>query len=88
MKKLFFGTVLLAGLIVFPVLSTAQVSVQVQIPVPPLPPPIPFLAPPNVVVLPGMDVYAVPDVQEEMFYRGGWWWRPWNLRSFFETRGL
>lgn len=78
MKKLFFGTVLLAGLIVFPVLSTAQVNIQVQIPVPPLPPPIPFVAPPNVVVLPSMDVYAVPDVQEEIFYRGGWWWRPWN----------
>jgi hypothetical protein len=69
MKKL-FGIILLAGLIVFPILSMAQINVPV-----PLPPPIPFVGPPNVVILPGMDVYAVPDVKEELFFRQGWWWR-------------
>jgi len=77
MKKLLFGTILLAGLIVFPIMSMAQVNVQVNVPVP-LPPPIPFVGPPNVVVLPGKNVYAVPDVQEEVFFRQGWWWRPYG----------
>ena len=77
MKKLLFRTILLAGLIVFPIMSMAQVNVQVNVPVP-LPPPIPFVGPPNVVVLPGTDVYAVPDVEEELFFRQGWWWRHWG----------
>ncbi len=89
MKKLLFGTILLAGLIVFPIMSMAQVNVQVKVPVP-LPPPIPFVGPPNVVVLPGTDVYAVPDVKEEIFFRQGWWWRPWGghwYRSKYYDRG-
>ena len=69
MKKL-LGTILLAGLIVLPIMSMAQVNA----PVPP-PPPIPFVGPPNVVVLPGTDVYAVPDVKEDVYFRRGWWWR-------------
>ena len=72
MKKLLFGTILLAGLIVFPIMSMAQVNVQVNVPPPP---PIPFVGPPNLVVLPGTDVYAVPGVQEEIYFRQGLWWR-------------
>ena len=89
MKKLLFGTILLAGLIVFPIMSMAQVNVQVNVPFP-LPPPIPFVGPPNVIVLPGTDVYAVPDVEEEIFFRQGWWWRPWGghwYRSKYYDRG-
>jgi hypothetical protein len=55
-----------------------------------LPPPIPFIAPPNVVVLPGSDVYAVPDVEEELYFQGGWWWRPWGghwYRSKYHDHG-
>jgi hypothetical protein len=55
-----------------------------------LPPPIPFVEPPNVVVLPGTDVYAVPDVEAEIFFQGGWWWRPWGghwYRSKYHDRG-
>ena len=89
MKKLLFGTVLLVGLIIFPFMSLAQVNVQVKVPIP-LPPPIPFIGPPNVVVLPGTDVYAVPDVEQELFFRGGWWWRPWGghwYRSKYHDHG-
>jgi hypothetical protein len=89
MKKLLFGTILLAGLIVIPVISMAQVNVQVSVPVP-LPPPIRFIGPPNVVVLPGTDVYAVPDIKEELFFRNGSWWRHHGghwYRSKYYDRG-
>jgi hypothetical protein len=55
-----------------------------------LPPPIPFDAPPNVVVLPGTDIYAVPDFEGELFFQGGWWWRPWGghwYRSQYHDHG-
>jgi len=89
MKRVLFGTILLAGLIVFPVMSMGQVNVQVNIPIP-LPPPIPFIGPPNVVVLPGTDVYAVPDVKEGLFFRNGLWWRHHDghwFRSKYHDRG-
>jgi hypothetical protein len=85
MKKLLFGTILWAGLIVFPIMSMAQINIPI-----PLPPPIPFIAPPNVVVLPGTDVYAVPDVKEELFFRNGSWWRRHDgrwYRSKYYDRG-
>ena len=79
MKKLLLGGILLAIMTVFPVISMARVDVRINIP---LPPPIPFIAPPPVVVLPGTDVYAVPDVEAEIFFRQGWWWRHWNDRWY------
>ena len=55
-----------------------------------LPPPIYFSAPPEVVPVADTNVYTVPDVQEEIFFSGGWWWRPWNgrwYRSHYYDRG-
>jgi len=55
-----------------------------------LPPPIYFTAPPEVVPVPDTDVYTVPDVQEEIFFSAGWWWRPWHgrwYRSHYYDRG-
>jgi hypothetical protein len=89
MKKLLFGIILLAGLIVFPIMSMAQLNLRVSVPVP-LPPPIPFVGPPKVVILPGTDIYAVPDVNEELFFRQGWWWRHHGglwYRSQYYDRG-
>lgn len=56
----------------------------------PLPPPIVFAAPPEVVVLPETEVYVVPSVPEEIFFYNGYWWRPWNgrwYRSLYYDRG-
>jgi hypothetical protein len=78
MKKL-LTALLFVFMTLFPVISMAGVAVRANIP---LPPPLPFIAPPHVVVLPGMDVYAVPDIEEEIFFREGWWWRHWDNRWY------
>lgn len=86
MKKSFYATLLLLVLFVVPA-ATAQVSVRINIP---LPPPIVFPAPPHVVIIPETDVYVVPDIDDEIFFVGGWWWRPWQghwYRSRYYDRG-
>ena len=55
-----------------------------------LPPPIPFAAPPEVVVIPETNVYVVPDIDVDLFFWNGWWWRPWEgrwYRSHYYNRG-
>jgi len=88
MKKFFFGTLLLALVIVFPVPTMAGVDVNVSIG---LPPPIVFAAPPEVIVVPdAYGVYAVPDIDIDIFFWNGWWWRPWEgrwYRSAYYDRG-
>ena len=87
MKKLIFKVLFLTLVVFAPVSAMAEVSVHIDIP---LPPPIIFPAPPEMVVIPETDVYAVPDVQEEIFFYGGWWWRPWEgrwYRSHYYDRG-
>jgi hypothetical protein len=87
MKKLVFEIILFVSVMILPLPAMAQVSVQASVP---LPPPIIFPAPPHVVVLPETYVYAVPDVQEDIFFYNGWWWRPWQgrwYRSRYYDRG-
>jgi hypothetical protein len=56
------------------------------VPPPPPPPgvtvtvplPIVFAAPPEVIVLPEVEVYVVPSVPQQLFFYNGYWWRPWN----------
>jgi hypothetical protein len=81
-------TFLLMALLV-PLSATGQVGVSVSVNVP-LPPPIVLPAPPEVVVLPDSNVYVVPDVEDDIFFSGGWWWRPWQgrwYRSRYYDRG-
>ncbi len=79
MKRLFFGTLLLALVIVVPLPTMAGVDVSISIG---LPPPIVFAAPPEVVVIPETYVYVVPDVAVDIFFYNGWWWRPWQGRWY------
>jgi hypothetical protein len=86
-KKLLFGTVLLALVLVVPIPTMARVDVNVSIA---LPPPIVFAAPPALIVLPETYVYVVPDVDVDIFFYNGWWWRPWEgrwYRSHYYDRG-
>lgn len=87
MKKSFVKILLLTLAVFAPVSAVAGVSVHVNIP---LPPPIIFPAPPELVVIPETDVYVAPDVQDDIFFYGGWWWRPWEgrwYRSHYVDRG-
>ena len=88
MKKLLLGTILLALAIVVPIPTMAGVDISIGIS---LPPPIVFEAPPDVIVMPDTDdVYVVPDIDVDMFFWNGWWWRPWEgrwYRSHYYDRG-
>ena len=87
MKKLILKTLLLALIIFTPCVSIAGVSVHVNVP---LPPPIIFPAPPSLIVIPETNVYAVPDIHDDIFFYSGWWWRPWQgrwYRSRYYDRG-
>jgi hypothetical protein len=75
MKRLFWGTVLLALVLAAPRPTQAGVDVNVTIG---LPPPIFFAEPPALIVLPESYVYVVPDVGVDIFFYDGWWWRPWQ----------
>ena len=88
LKKLFFGTMLLALVTVVSVPTMAEVAINVNIP---LPPPIVFNAPPDVIAMPDTnDVYVAPDVNVDLFFWNGWWWRLWDgrwYRAHYYDRG-
>jgi hypothetical protein len=79
MNKLLLGKMLLALVFVLPAPAMAEVNVDINIS---LPPPIVFAAPPELVVLPETYVYVVPDADVDIFFYGGWWWRPWEGRWY------
>lgn len=79
MKKLLFGTVLFALLMFVSIPAMAAVDIHVSIP---LPPPVVFTAPPEVIVIPETYVYVVPNVDVDLFFWNGWWWRLWQGRWY------
>ena len=63
---------------------------RVVVPAVPLPPPITFAQPPEMLVLPETEVYVVPNVPQDIFFYNGFWWRPWEgrwYRSQYYDRG-
>jgi hypothetical protein len=85
MKKAMLGMLFLLVAVLVPLSVRAQIGVGVSINVP-LPPPIVFSAPPEVVVIPESNVYAVPDVEADIYFSQGWWWRPWEGRWYRSRR--
>ena len=87
MKKVLLGTILLALIIIVPITTMAGVHVGVGISLPS----IVFAAPPEVVVMPDTDdVYVAPDIDADLFFWNGWWWRPYGggwYRSHYYDRG-
>jgi hypothetical protein len=79
MKKLLWGTMLLALVLVIPLPTLAGVDIGISISLPPL---LVFHGPPEVVVIPETNVYVVPDLDVEIFFYNGWWWRSWERRWY------
>jgi hypothetical protein len=79
MNKLLLGKFLLALLLLSSTTTTARADVGISVSLPPL---IVFAAPPEVVVIPETYVYAVPDLDVDIFFYNGWWWRPWEGRWY------
>ena len=82
MKKIVvFGLALLLVLLFCILPSYAIAGVTIRIPFPP-PPPFVFREEPNIIVIPDSYVYACPDIEEELFFYDGWWWRHWRNRWY------
>lgn len=97
MKKMILRTSLLTMMALIPLPTMAGIhidipappSIHIDVPAPPhirigvpMPPHIEFSAPPRLVVVPETYVYVAPDVEEEIFFSDGWWYRPWEGRWY------
>jgi len=83
MKKQLFtllgaSALLLAILVGYPVQAPAEVSVNITIPLPGLV----FPGPPPLVVIPGTYAYYPPDVDVDIFFYHGYWYRPYGGRWY------
>jgi hypothetical protein len=68
------SSMLLVFNLIFPLESTAEVNVNVSIPLPGLV----ISAPPAMVVVPGTYVYYPPEVSVDIFFYRGYWYRPYQ----------
>lgn len=54
------------------------------------PPRVGFYGHPSLVVIPGTYVYAMTDIDDDIYFHVGWWWRLWDgrwYRSHYYDRG-
>lgn len=79
MKRQYLVKALLALSLLVPLPVLAGVTVTINVP---LPPPLFFPMPPEVVVIPNTYVYGVPDSEADVFFADGWWWRLWEGRWY------
>lgn len=80
MKTTLLTMLVLALALTLPVSARTEVHFSVEFS---LPAPVVFQAPPEVIVLPDTDVvYVVPDIEFDIFFWDGWWWRPWEGRWY------
>lgn len=86
-RKLFpmvVAALALCGAVLAPGPAPAQVDIRVTLPLPPLPP-LPrfvFPAPPPLFLVPETTVYAVPDVEVDVVFYHGYWYRPHGERWY------
>ena len=75
MRKLIVAGTMMLLLLGFPGQSMAGIHIGVNIGLPPF---FAFSAPPEVVVIPGTNVYYCPDVNFDLYFYGGYWYRPYG----------
>lgn len=76
MKKFCYVAVVAAFLLLGGV--TAQSDARVDVSIGVNVPPYSFSSPPHLVVIPGTYVYYVPDIEPEIFFYGGFWYRVYD----------
>lgn len=79
MKKFAVMSAIVMALFIVACLPLAPVDMDINNP---LPPPIVFSAPPEMVVLPETEVYVAPDYDQDLYFYQGFWWRPWRSRWY------
>ena len=72
LNRVLAGTIIMLVLFLFPGSGISKVSVQINIP------PLVISAPPVVAVIPGTYVYFSPEVEVDLFFYGGYWYRPYR----------
>lgn len=75
------AVVLSAGGLIYPVKSEARVDVNITIPLPGLG----IAAPPAMVVIPGTYAYFAPDVEADLFFYRGYWYRPYRGEWYYSV---
>jgi len=73
---------IIVALLLFSIGSSAQSEARVDVTVGVNIPVYTFPAPPPLVVIPGSYVYAVPDVDVEILFYHGYWYRPYEGRWY------
>ncbi len=68
------------ALLFAPPAALSEISINIGINAPP--PAVVVKAPPEVVVIPGTYIYFAPDIGDEVFFYGGYWWRPHRGRWY------
>ena len=86
MKKQIFtaigvSSMLLAFSLLSPLKSSAEVNINIAIPLPGLV----ISAPPVMIVIPGTYVYYPPDVGVDIFFYHGYWYRPYRGQWFISA---
>ena len=79
MKAFLFVSMLVMSIVLVSSPASARVSIHVNISLPPV---LEFGTNPELVVIPGTYVYTVPDLDVDVFFYNGWWWRPWEGRWY------
>ena len=81
MKRVMFAATIAAMMILFladPGKGYTEVNVTVGVNLPPVVIP----GPPEVVFIPGTYVYYIPDINADIFFYHGWWYRPYEGRWY------
>ncbi|KGO33028.1 MAG: hypothetical protein ACWGKN_07705 [Desulfoprunum sp.] len=78
-KRFLLGALALVLVLASPLPTTARTDRDIHVS---LPPAIVYAEPPQLIVLPETYVYVVPDLEMDVFFYDGWWWRPWEGRWY------
>jgi hypothetical protein len=81
MRKRAFATIFVGLMLLMSIgysnRAVAEVKINIGVNIPP-PPPLVIPAPPPVVVIPNTYVYFPPEVEAEIFFYHGYWYRPYH----------